>query len=266
MSATTTPNGTNSDGVPPAAYRIVFNVGGCKFETSRQTIRRIRGTRLTHLLDANEQSDGEEIFIDRDGTKFEYVLNFLRNGYILHVDDDGDELFDVLEKEAQFYGISEMANLCRSMREPLRHNEAVRWRKDAIPHYWRLFLKCLIDKTLHIPFTYERNSFFYAKCIACETDFDPKCSNVYSVNVDEWSALGHHMHQMCGRVEKLIGQNCVLIKWDNGVVCLLPLLFVLHSPRSLYALAHTFAELGGEADDSGRGKKRISSLRREGRE
>ncbi|KAI3415819.1 hypothetical protein GPALN_005394 [Globodera pallida] len=203
MSATTTPNGTNSDGVPPAAYRIVFNVGGCKFETSRQTIRRIRGTRLTHLLDANEQSDGEEIFIDRDGTKFEYVLNFLRNGYILHVDDDGDELFDVLEKEAQFYGISEMANLCRSMREPLRHNEAVRWRKDAIPHYWRLFLKCLIDKTLHIPFTYERNSFFYAKCIACETDFDPKCSNVYSVNVDEWSALGHHMHQMCGRVEKV---------------------------------------------------------------
>ncbi|KAI3415818.1 hypothetical protein GPALN_005394 [Globodera pallida] len=222
MSATTTPNGTNSDGVPPAAYRIVFNVGGCKFETSRQTIRRIRGTRLTHLLDANEQSDGEEIFIDRDGTKFEYVLNFLRNGYILHVDDDGDELFDVLEKEAQFYGISEMANLCRSMREPLRHNEAVRWRKDAIPHYWRLFLKCLIDKTLHIPFTYERNSFFYAKCIACETDFDPKCSNVYSVNVDEWSALGHHMHQMCGRVEKLIGQNCVLIKWDNGVLTHLP--------------------------------------------
>lgn len=52
--------------------------------------------------------------------RFEYVLNFLRNGYIVHVDTDGDELFDVLEKEAQFYGISEMANLCRTMREPLR--------------------------------------------------------------------------------------------------------------------------------------------------
>ena len=154
----------------------------------------------------------------------------------------------------QYFGISEMANLCRSMREPLRPQECVRWRKDAIPHYWKLFLKCLVDRTLNIPFTYERNrclpfqyndwptlipgSFFYAKCIACETDFDPKCSNVYSVHAEEWSALGHHMGQMCGRVEKvvvarcfgqikahnlqLIGQTCVLVKWDNGAITHLP--------------------------------------------
>ena len=127
------------------------------------------------------------------------------------------------------------------MREPLKMQENVRWRKDAIPasspslltlilliyldlfqHYWKLFLKCLVDRSLYIPFTYERNSFIYAKCIACETDFDPKCSNVYSVNVDDWSALSHHMGQMCGRVEKLIGQTCVLIKWDNGVCTHLP--------------------------------------------
>jgi hypothetical protein len=33
--------------------------------------------------------------------RFEYVLNYLRNGYIAHGDDDGDELFEMLEKEAQ---------------------------------------------------------------------------------------------------------------------------------------------------------------------
>lgn len=199
--------------------RVTFNVGGRRFETCRQTIRRIPETRLTHLLDECTEA---EIFIDRDGARFEYVLNYLRNGYIAHGDDDEDELFEMLEKEAQYFGISEMANLCRSMREPLKPRESVRWRRDAIPHYWKLFLKCLVDRTLSIPFTYERNSFFYAKCIACETDFDPKCSNVYSANVEEWSALGHHMIQMCGRVEKLIGQTCVLIKWDNGVITHLP--------------------------------------------
>uniref|UniRef100_A0A1I8B2S9 BTB_2 domain-containing protein n=1 Tax=Meloidogyne hapla TaxID=6305 RepID=A0A1I8B2S9_MELHA len=163
-----------------------------------------------------------EIFIDRDGSRFEYVLNYLRNGYIANADNDGDELFEMLEKEAQYFGISEMANLCRSMQEPLAVKACVRWRKDAIPHYWKLFLKCVIDRSLSIPFTYERNSFFYAKCIACEADFDPKCSNIYSFSVDDWSALGHHMGQMCGRVEKLIGQTCVLVKWDNGVVTHLP--------------------------------------------
>jgi hypothetical protein len=33
----------------------------------------------------------------------------------------------------QYFGISEMANLCRSMREPLKPQENVRWRKDSIP-------------------------------------------------------------------------------------------------------------------------------------
>ena len=88
--------------------RISFNVGGKLFETSRQTIRRIPDTRLTHLLDeyesgiaTGEQQSDAEVFIDRDGTKFDYVLNYLRNGYIVHGDDDGDELFEMLEKEAQ---------------------------------------------------------------------------------------------------------------------------------------------------------------------
>ncbi|KAF7638270.1 BTB_2 domain-containing protein [Meloidogyne graminicola] len=152
------------------SLRIIFNVGGKCFETSRQTIKRIPDT---------------------------------RNGYIVNDDNDGDELFEMLEKEAQYFGISEMANLCRSMQEPLSIKTHVRWRKDAIPHYWKLFLKCVIDRSLTIPFTYERNSFFYAKCIACEADFDPKCSNIYSFSVDDWSALGHHMVQMCGRVEKV---------------------------------------------------------------
>jgi len=57
--------------------------------------------------------------------------------YILD-DDSDDSLFDVL-REAQYYGISELANLCRSMKEPLKVNDRVRWRKDAVPFYSKLF-------------------------------------------------------------------------------------------------------------------------------
>lgn len=81
---------------------------------------------------------------------------------------------------------------------------------------------------------------------------------MYSVNVDEWVALGHHMVQMCGRVEKvrkiskirncsikLFGQSCVLVKWDNGVVSgrfknLIP---------SFSRADNTFAKFGGETDN-----------------
>jgi adenosine deaminase len=51
--------------------RIVFNIGGRRFETTEATVRRISNTRLTNLLDENAVNG--EIFIDRDARNFEHV-------------------------------------------------------------------------------------------------------------------------------------------------------------------------------------------------
>src|ERR1700735_823321 len=90
------------------------------------------------------------------------------------------------------------------MREPLKQGETVRWRDEAIPHYWRILVKCVVDRTLNLPFTFERNSHFCARCVACDEIFDPKCANIYEINFAEWRALSHHMKSMKGRVQKVM--------------------------------------------------------------
>lgn len=103
----------------------------------------------------------------------------------------------------KFYGISELANLCRIERESLKCGEIICWRSSAIPHYWRIFIKCIVDKTLTIPFTFERNAHFFAKCIACEEVAESKHNNTYVINYDDWSGLAHLMETMNGKIEKV---------------------------------------------------------------
>uniref|UniRef100_A0AC34Q421 BTB domain-containing protein n=1 Tax=Panagrolaimus sp. JU765 TaxID=591449 RepID=A0AC34Q421_9BILA len=153
---------------------ITFNVGGRCFQTTDQTIRRISGTRLTALLDEDEEAT--EFFIDHDPRYFEVVLNFLRSrsfpvDYAEHIIDD-------VEREAKFYGISELANCCRNLREPLKLHD--------------------------------------------EEEVDPKCSNVYDVHVDDWSALSHHMQTMTGKIIQVMGQSCCMVKWENDTIVHLP--------------------------------------------
>uniref|UniRef100_A0AC34F2Z5 BTB domain-containing protein n=1 Tax=Panagrolaimus sp. ES5 TaxID=591445 RepID=A0AC34F2Z5_9BILA len=200
------------------AKRISFNVGGRIFETTEQTIRRIPDTRLTSLLDGSPDSD--EFFIDHDPRYFEVVLNFLRSRSFPQ--DYAENIIDDVEREAKFYGISELANCCRTLREPLKMGDEVQWRKDAIEHYWRNFVQCVVDNSLKMPFTFEKNSHFFAKCIACAEEYDPKTSNVYDVHVDDWSALSHHMLSLKGKIIQIFGQTCVMVKFENNTTVHLP--------------------------------------------
>ena len=90
------------------ASTITLNVGGQRFTTSLQTTTKDKGSMLPtrHVFRpiwfAKPADDGS-YFIDRDGTHFRYILNYLRTGYLLAPDDK--LVRKELLEEAQFYQI-----------------------------------------------------------------------------------------------------------------------------------------------------------------
>ncbi len=60
---------------------IKFNVGGMKYEISKSLLDLHPNTMLARSASEQWQKDANsEIFIDRDGTLFQFVLNYLRDG------------------------------------------------------------------------------------------------------------------------------------------------------------------------------------------
>ena len=88
------------------ASTVKVNVGGQYFTTSLQTLTKDKGSMLHAMFsgrfDTKPGEDGS-YFIDRDGTHFRYILNYLRTGYLL-VPDDKLIRKEILE-EAEFYQI-----------------------------------------------------------------------------------------------------------------------------------------------------------------
>jgi hypothetical protein len=63
---------------------VELNVGGYRFETSVQTLRRIPGTYFDIYFSgryAQEVCDDGSIFVDRNGEHFGHVLEYMRDGY-----------------------------------------------------------------------------------------------------------------------------------------------------------------------------------------
>ena len=89
------------------ASTIELNVGGQRFTTSLQTLIKDPGSMLYGMFsgrfDSKPAKDGS-YFIDRDGTHFRYILNYLRTGNLL-LPDDKLVRKELLE-EAEFYQIS----------------------------------------------------------------------------------------------------------------------------------------------------------------
>lgn len=76
---------------------IVLNVGGFFFTTSRETLELQEGY-FRSLIQSNEDS----YFIDRDGTHFRHVLNYLRGSSV--VPSDRSALEELLT-EADYFGL-----------------------------------------------------------------------------------------------------------------------------------------------------------------
>jgi hypothetical protein len=88
---------------------IKLNVGGKKFATSLATLRRCSDTMIGAMFSGRHElhkDDEGNVFIDRDGTHFEEILNFLRSPETYEVDLPAAEL-NKLKQQCAYYGLLE---------------------------------------------------------------------------------------------------------------------------------------------------------------
>ncbi|XP_052047211.1 potassium channel regulatory protein [Apodemus sylvaticus] len=91
---------------------VTLNVGGKIFTTRLSTLKQFPASRLAGMLDGRDPEfktvDGQ-IFVDRDGALFSFILDFLRNHELLLPSDFSDHRR--LQREALFYELDSLVDL-----------------------------------------------------------------------------------------------------------------------------------------------------------
>ncbi len=89
--------------------QVILNVGGHKFHTTTATLCNVQGSMLEAMFSgrhsAHTEQDGS-YFIDRDGTHFRHILNYLRDGRISTQLCSQDAM--EVACEAMFYGLKDL--------------------------------------------------------------------------------------------------------------------------------------------------------------
>lgn len=92
--------------------RVTLNVGGTRFDTTFDTLQNCPESMLSIMFSGQFKIDFDEtdgsVFIDRDGTHFRYILNYLRD---LNLDVQGIDLVVLiqLKVESQYYGLCKLS-------------------------------------------------------------------------------------------------------------------------------------------------------------
>ena len=144
---------------------IKLNVGGQYFTTSVQTLTKDPNSMLAAMFsgrfDMKPSEDGS-FFIDRDGTHFRFILNFLRTGKLTL--PEGATCTKELEEEAEFYQIHGLMDALRPAKltvkacmpdEPFRestiltnvdHRKILKgWLPEVLVGEWRLLFRASRD-------------------------------------------------------------------------------------------------------------------------
>uniref|UniRef100_A0A7S3HNI9 BTB domain-containing protein n=1 Tax=Spumella elongata TaxID=89044 RepID=A0A7S3HNI9_9STRA len=90
--------------------KIKLDVGGVKFTTSLTTLRRFPDTMIGAMFSgrhAFQLDDEGYYFIDRDGTHFRYILNFLRSPETFLCELTGPALNE-FKNECDYYALNEL--------------------------------------------------------------------------------------------------------------------------------------------------------------
>lgn len=98
-----------------AESKVSLNIGGHNFTTSILTLTKIEDSFLAVMFSGRynlqRESDGS-FFIDRDGTNFRFVLNYLRDGEgSVDIIPDNIKLLQELISEAEFYKLPVLKDL-----------------------------------------------------------------------------------------------------------------------------------------------------------
>lgn len=100
--------------------RIKLDVGGVKFTTLRSTLQAVPGSMLEALFSGRHKNEPDEEgyhFIDRDGTHFRHILNFLRDPKHFTVELSKEHVRELFA-ETEYYGLSSaMAPTCPALAE-----------------------------------------------------------------------------------------------------------------------------------------------------
>jgi hypothetical protein len=90
--------------------RILLDVGGCHFSTTIETLTTIPDSVLGRMFSGRfpiQFSKDGRVFIDRDGTHFRHILNFLRDPESWRFTHKDKQVVDELRAESKFYGLED---------------------------------------------------------------------------------------------------------------------------------------------------------------
>eukprot|EP01117_Protostelium_nocturnum_P013079 TRINITY_DN4855_c0_g1_i2.p1 TRINITY_DN4855_c0_g1~~TRINITY_DN4855_c0_g1_i2.p1 ORF type:complete len:199 (+),score=50.97 TRINITY_DN4855_c0_g1_i2:26-598(+) len=122
---------------------VTINVGGELFVTTIDTL--VKGDTMLSKMFGGDFSNGKDedgnVFIDRDGSNFRLILNFLRSGRI--VLPQQRNILDELLIEADYYQIIELKNLIESK---IQKETRVQYCKVLCNGDWIGQLNYLVDK------------------------------------------------------------------------------------------------------------------------
>eukprot|EP01114_Cavostelium_apophysatum_P019526 TRINITY_DN631_c0_g1_i2.p1 TRINITY_DN631_c0_g1~~TRINITY_DN631_c0_g1_i2.p1 ORF type:complete len:210 (+),score=46.84 TRINITY_DN631_c0_g1_i2:63-692(+) len=127
---------------------VSLNVGGQLFETSKATLLKGGETMLSKLLSGQFKArlDGSNrIFVDRDGTHFRYILNYLRSGKFVPPNDPAS--IQELLVEADYYQVKELSN---HIERHLQREKKVQYCKVLCNGDWIGQLNYLVERNWEI--------------------------------------------------------------------------------------------------------------------
>ena len=104
---------------------VKLNVGGHYSTTSLQILTKDPNSMLTAMFSGKfemKSSEDGAFFVDRDGTHFRFILNYLRDGELIL--PDGATFLKELEAEAKFYQIQGILDVVRP-RAPKNFEESL---------------------------------------------------------------------------------------------------------------------------------------------
>ena len=110
--------------------RVILNVGGIRFETYKNTLRKIPATRLSRLTEALANYDPvlNEYFFDRHPGVFAQILNYYRTGKLHYPTNVCGPLF---EEELEFWGLDANQVSSYSLIFSIKRQNYLRLRYDS---------------------------------------------------------------------------------------------------------------------------------------